>query len=458
MYTNVFDIINAMRESNGTNEKIAIMESIKSDESLERDFIRIAIATYSPYINFYIKAYDTPEPASGQYGPRSITAPYSLGVLASIARREVTGNAAKTLLETLATELTPKSQQVLAMIINRSFGSGISGTSINKVWPNTIPKFNVMLCQPLNDKTLAKIKFPAYAQLKYDAARITIIVNNGTVKYFTRNGKEYLIENDELDTQFHSMVATIKNKAGVFDGELFSNNGDRLSSNGIATKFVRGTASKEDHDNVNIVLWDFIHMDEFTVGKGKFMCSDRFEFLNSHIKTKNANHPYNTDMITIADNIIVYSIEEALEINDKHIKNGEEGSIIKNMNGLWEAKRSNDTIKLKEVLESELRVVKSVYGINKYSNLCGALECESEDGLVKVSVGTGLSDELRREFAPEHASETIVGQIITVKHNGLITSKSNTHASLYLPRFVEIRYDKDEADTITKIKNESSRG
>ena len=142
MYTNVFDVINAMQESNGTNEKIAIMESIKSDEALERDFIRIAIATYSPYINFYIKSYITP--LSGQYGPRSITSTHSLGVLESIARREVTGNAAKTLLETLATELTPKSQQVLEMIINRSFGSGISGTSINKVWPNTIPKFNVM--------------------------------------------------------------------------------------------------------------------------------------------------------------------------------------------------------------------------------------------------------------------------------------------------------------------------
>lgn len=456
MYTNVFDVINAMRESNGTNEKIAIMESIKSDETLERDFIRIAIATYSPYINFYIKSYNTP--ADGQSGPRSITSTHSLGVLESIARREVTGNAAKTLLETLATELTPKSQQVLEMIINRSFGSGISGTSINKVWPNTIPKFNVMLCQPLNDKTLTKIKFPAYQQLKYDAARITIIVNNGTVKYFTRNGKEYLIENNELDDQFKTMVETVRNKAGVFDGEIFSNNGDRLASNGVATKFVRGTASKEDHDNVNIVLWDFIHMDEFSIGSSKISCEDRYRSLSVKIAHKNKRCPYGNSMITIAENKIVYSLEEALENNDVYIKNGEEGSIIKNMDGQWEAKRSNDTIKLKEVLESELRVVASVYGINKYANLCGALECESEDGLVKVSVGTGLSDEMRREFAPEHAFETIVGQIITVKHNGLITSKSNTHASLYLPRFVEIRYDKDEADTITKIKNESSRG
>lgn len=458
MYTNVYDVINAMQESKGTNEKIAIMESLKSDETLERDFIRIAIATYSPYINFYIKAYDTPEPAAGQYGQRSITDTHSLGVLESIARRDVTGNAAKTLLETLAIELTPKSQKVLSMIINRSFGSGISGTSINKVWPDTIPKFNVMLCQPLNDKTLTKIKFPAYQQLKYDAARITIIVNNGTVKYFTRNGKEYLIENNELDDQFKTMVETVRNKAGVFDGEIFSNNGDRLASNGVATKFVRGTASKEDHDNVNIVLWDFIHMDEFSIGSSKISCEDRYRSLSVKIAHKNKRCPYGNSMITIAENKIVYSLEEALENNDVYIKNGEEGSIIKNMDGQWEAKRSNDTIKLKEVLESELRVVKSVYGINKYSNLCGALECESEDGLVKVSVGTGLSDELRREFAPEHAFETIIGQIITVKHNGLITSKSNTHSSLYLPRFVEIRYDKDEADTITKIKNESSRG
>lgn len=456
MYTNVFDIINAMQESTGTNEKIAIMESIKSNPDLERDFLRIAVATYSPYINFYIKGYN--QPPEGVSGPRSITGTHALGALESIARREVTGNAAKRLLETLATELTHKSQKVLAMIINRSFGSGISGTSINKVWSNTIPKFNVMLCQPLNDKTLTKIKFPAYLQLKYDAARITIIVRDKNVKYYTRNGKEYLIDNSELDSQFTDMVQDTKDKSGVFDGELFSNNGDRLLSNGIATKFVRGTAEKHEHERVNIVLWDFIHISDFTAGKGKFTCADRFEYLRNLITAKNINNPFSSGMITLAENQTVYTIEEALDLNDKHIKNGEEGSIIKNMNGLWEAKRSNDTIKLKEVLESELRVVKSVYGINKYSNLCGALECESEDGLVRVSVGTGLSDELRREFAPEHADESIIGKVITVKHNGLITSKSNTHSSLYLPRFVEIRHDRDEADTITKIKNESSRG
>jgi ATP-dependent DNA ligase len=78
--------------------------------------------------------------------------------------------------------------------------------------------------------------------------------------------------------------------------------------------------------------------------------------------------------------------------------------------------------------------------------MLGALELESEDGRVKVSVGSGFTDDDRMSI-----TESIIGSIITVQYNQLIENK-NGGISLYLPRFVEIRDDKEVADTLDKIK------
>lgn len=452
----VYDVINKMQNVSGTNEKIAIMESIKEDPELERDFLRIVIATYSPYINFYIKHFSLHSEGIGD-----ITDLQNLQVLENIAKRKITGNAALEQLVLMGENLSWKSQLVLTMIINKSFGSGISIKSINKVWPGKIPVFNVMLCHPLNERSIREIKFPCLVQIKYDAARVVIIVKDENVRYFTRNGKEYIINNPLLDSYFVSMgkkyinrfcdSSTSPTEGVVFDGELYKAGALRQESNGIATKLVRGTASKSDHDNVSIILWDVIKLDEFQAGKS----NQGYDLRLSALRACDSD-VHNNKNVNIADTKVFNNLEDIYIYNDMMISAGEEGVIIKNIKGGWEAKRSYNTIKMKEELQSELRVVKSVVGLGKYSNMCGALECESEDGKVKVSVGSGLSDDERKEFAPNKIKNSIVGQIITIKHNGLIKDKNGKH-SLYLPRFIEVRFDKDTADTLQKIKSEGKR-
>ena len=366
-----------------------------------------------------------------------------------LASRKVTGNSAKNMLEALANNLSQEDQVVLERIINKNLGAGVSISTINKVWPGKIPVFNVMLCHPLNERSIKEIKFPCFVQIKYDAARVTVIVKNGSVRYFTRNGKEYLINNPDLNKDFIAMAELHSpHKSLIFDGELYKKGADRVQSNSVATKFVRGTADIEDHFNVSIVLWDIITIDEFATGKGKSPYSSRLMGLAGLI-TK-IDKPGNN--ISIAHTEVLTSLDEIREYNDKVISSGEEGVIIKNYNGTWEAKRSYHSIKMKEELESELRVVNVVEGKGKYVGLCGALQCESEDGLVTVSVGTGLNDEFRNTYAPGTSSD-IINKIITVRHNGIIKDNKGNH-SLYLPRFIEIRFDKDIADDITKIKNE----
>ena len=44
-----------------------------------------------------------------------------------------------------------------------------------------------------------------------------------------------------------------------------------------------------------------------------------------------------------------------------------------------------------------------------------------------------------------------INKIITVKYNEKITKKDSDEVSLFLPRFVEVRIDKDSADTLDRI-------
>ena len=443
VYSVLFDIAKAA----GTNAKIEILKEVKNDKDLERDFLRIVSATLNPYINFYIKSYKLTDEGSNK-----ITDSESLEVLRKISSREVTGNAAKKLLETMGNSLHWQDQLILQKIIAKKFNNGISTTTINKIWPGKIPVFNVMLCHPLNERSIKEIKFPCFVQVKYDAARVTVIAKENKVRYFTRNGKEYLIENAKLDKVFTDMLGMLNVKAAVFDGELYKAGSDRVSSNSVATKFVRGTASKTDSENVSIVLWDLITFEDFIAGKSKIPYEKRLNQLDRILHTFNNNSNYNH--VTVAATEVFTNLDDIREYNAKLIAAGEEGVIIKNYDGIWEAKRSYQSIKMKEELETELRVVGVAGGLGKYVNLCGALQCESEDGLVTVSVGTGLTDARREEFKPNpNKTPEIIGKIITVRHNGIIKDVHGNH-SLYLPRFIEVRFDKDIADDINKIKNE----
>ena len=122
--------------------------------------------------------------------------------------------------------------------------------------------------------------------------------------------------------------------------------------------------------------------------------------------------------------------------------------MVKNMKSLWVPKRSKDMGKVKAYEEADLIVVAYEEGTGKNVGKLGALVCETSDGLLNVNVGTGLSDEERDWYY----DDSIIGQVVTVGYNEIITSKSKEKASLFLPRFIAVRVDKVVANTLKELK------
>jgi DNA ligase-1 len=180
-----------------------------------------------------------------------------------------------------------------------------------------------------------------------------------------------------------------------------------------------------------------------------FMCWDNVDFSSTKpyadrfVNVKKTD----TDNIRFVDTFIVNDEDEANEFYSTCISEGHEGAVLKNINSLWVPKRSKDLGKMKAVEEADLIVVGYVGGKGKYVGMLGKLLCETSDGKVHVGVGSGWSDEERATLTEKNTK----GRILTVLYNQKVSDKSGTW-SLFLPRKVEFRDDKDIANSFDELK------
>ena len=296
-----------------------------------------------------------------------------------------------------------------------------------------------MLASGYDEKLVAKIKWPAFAQLKMDGMRFNAIVKDGKCEFRTRNGKEVNLLGN-LEAEFIALAA---GNNTVFDGELVVMDEedwqylDRQTGNGILNKAVKSTITPELANRVCATLWDIIPYEDFQNSISKHAYKHRFALLEAmHL---------DSGKIRIVSNQIVANLEEARTLFERYLAEGQEGIILKDSMGLWENKRSRGQIKFKGELECDLKIVGIQEGTGKYVGKIGAYICESEDGILKCDVGSGFKDDQRI------IDQSVIGKVIAVKYNARIKNKQGRD-SLFLPIFLEIREDKIVADNAINIQ------
>lgn len=442
----ILKILDEVAATTKRSEKLSILEQHKDNDTLKRVFR----AAYNPYVNYYIRL---PVVVLNECAPNgTISLDDALNTLkAQIASREVTGNKAHALLCDVISKLSVEDAEVFFRIVDRDLRVGCSDSTANKVWKDLIPEFEIMACQSLNDKTESRVKPGWYSQLKYDAARVVVKAEVNAsgeviVSYLTRAGRPYHLKNANIDEVF-TKARKMVNHDLVFDGELFQFNSDgsiapRKFSNGVANKMIHDTATPEQHANAGIAVWDVISA--YTFADYKKYPSEKYSRRLSSLYDMIGE----SAEVFVAKTEVITDLDHALEIARGFMKEGLEGSIIKDPEGLWEAKRSFSCLKIKAIREADLEIVEVHEGTGRLVGRLGAIECVSSCGKLRVNVGSGFKDHER------DLDKTLVGRIVTVRFNELIVAKGSDTHSLFLPRFVELRHDKFEADTLQKIKDE----
>jgi hypothetical protein len=221
----------------------------------------------------------------------------------------------------------------------------------------------------------------------------------------------------------------------------------RKEGNGILNKGVLGTITQEESLLVHAKVWDLIPLSVVrgeSTGGGTYI--ERLNNLRRYVMGYNLRVAQSK--ISIAETLEVYDIDQTNNLFQKYLSAGKEGIILKNVDSLWENKRVKHQIKFKAELNTDLLCVGWVEGTGKYVGMMGALNLQSSDGIVTVDVGTGFTDLERKTITPEN----IIGKIIEIKYNERISDKRTLKESLFLPVFLNIREDKNVADTSSTIK------
>lgn len=436
----IFDIIQELKNEPSKNAKIEILRGEIDNELLKK----VIVATYSPYIQYYIRK--IPDYVPDRVGTLSLD--HALDSLSQLTERKVTGNAAQTYLVKLLENVNQYDAEVLVRVVKKSLDCGMTESTANKVWPKLVPTYPCLLAKSVDEKTIKRMTWPAYSQLKADGMRINAHVDaDGNVTLRGRSGKTVDLLGS-LDREILELAKGTPYIELMFDGELvvMEDDGtimDRKKGNGIINKAIRGKISQAEADRVCIRVWDVITNEAFRAEIDTTPYSTRFELV------KNAVAAFSSPRVGLIETIEVADIGAAQKHFKQMLKRGEEGTLLKSKDHAWEDKRSYGLLKFKAIKDADLKVVDWQEGTGKYAGKLGALICQSSDGKVEVSIGSGFSDAQREEFT----REATIDKIVEVLYNERISDKSRTGVdSLFLPRFVELREDKTVANSSKEIK------
>jgi len=437
----------------GTNQKMVILDKYKGNMLLKQ----VLYLANSKRVKFYIKQIPT--------YTNSNTAPATLEdackSLTRLSDRLVTGHAAIAELINICESLTADDAYIIERIIEKDCRLGMGTTNINKIFKGLIEDTPYMGAISFDEKKARTIfvgRTSAYSQIKMDGRYCNAIVRNGDVELESRQGEATVVTGatflEEL-TRFPDCV---------LNGELTMDGVSRYESNGIIASIISILSKKESRgfdetlkhiakfqqkhgdfasalQSIRFTVWDMITTDEYFDQKSFVPYEDR---VANYSMLLNRLQP---TMISAVKMQTVANYEEAIKHFQKALADGQEGTILKAIDGGWKDGKPNWQIKMKLEMDVDLRITGFNYGTGKNINVISSVNAESSDGKV-VTRPTGINEAMMQHVTDNQ--QQLLGTILECKCSGL-SKDSDGNYSLLHPVFKQLRDDKDTCDDLQSI-------
>jgi ATP-dependent DNA ligase len=204
---------------------------------------------------------------------------------------------------------------------------------------------------------------------------------------------------------------------------------------------MKGSPSESIGDDLIFHIFDTENCSVLTEGKGKDNYRIRRGNLEYMFKEKNFEN------IRMATKWEANTKDELMPIYEEIVAQGGEGVIMKDPEHVYECKRSKSWIKFKEVQDCDLIVTGWYPGEGKREDMgfIGGIICKDASGEYNVKVGSGFTESDLKQLSPQ--PNDLIGKIVTIQYNVPIDDKHG-NKSLFLPRFIEIRSDKNEPEDL----------
>lgn len=280
-------------------------------------------------------------------------------------------------------------------------------------------------------------------QRKHDGVNAVMVVAGDQVGIFSRTGKKF------------QNVAELENRLsflhpGVYMGELVTTADVSLEElSGLVNPNRKSPIDEKYVPAVNglhIMAFDYITIEEFTVGKSAETYRERFANLIYHL-------PIYSDDIKLVDIVSYHCDEDAIySLADEIIQQGEEGIVICDMEADWVAgHKGYRKMKIVRGVDYDLLCTGWEEGTGKLEgHVCNLLFKWKDGQTITAMFGRGWKyDMLRDMFQDINVCEETFG--ICMSHPvgkifQVYALQESSCGMLRLPKVGELRHDKDQAD------------
>ena len=386
---------------NASNSVIAKKDVLRSFTDLHT----LLEATYNPFKQYYLKSSNIKKHSHlrSECFYESI-----FDLLNALSSREITGYKAIGCVNTFI-EQNKEYEDVIYLIIDKDLKCRAGTKIINDVFPGCIPVFDIALAQSNYDDVKHRVNVTDYcASHKLDGCRCLITIDHHyNIKFLSREGKEFFT----LDS-LKNEVMELNRKNVVLDGEIC---------------IVDPETGKEDFKKIMKV----IRRKNFTIPNPKFKAFDAISYNDFYSGTSekllserlfdlsNILEGYSGDKIEMVEQIPVESTEHLTQLRQTARDKGWEGLILRK-NAPYKGTRSNDLLKIKDMIDAEYKVLGIETGpfriiedsLEKEVETLTAVNIVHKDNV--VSVGSGFT--LKERNLYYNNPEKIIGKIITVKY------------------------------------------
>jgi len=436
----------------GTNQKMVILGKYRDNKLLER----VLYLANSKRVKFYIKQLPTYPIPRGEMSLDS-----ALDSLSDLSTRKVTGHSAIGHLVHLLCSCVADDAYIIERIIEKDCRLGMGTTNINKIFKDLIedtPYMGAISFDEKKARDIFKDGSRAYSQIKMDGRYCNAIIRNGEVELESRQGEATIVNG----ATFLEELADFPDC--VLNGELTMDGVSRYESNGIiasiisilSKKELRGPAETLKHiakfqqkhgdfsialESIRFTVWDTITIDEYFDQKSTTPYHERI------VNYSTALYDLKPTMISSVAMHDVANYEEAIVRFQEALADGQEGTILKAVDGGWKDGKPNWQIKMKLEMDVDLRITGFNYGTGKNINVISSVNAESSDGKV-VTRPTGINEAMMQYITDNQ--EQLLGTILECKCSGL-SKDSDGNYSLLHPVFKTLRDDKDTCDDLNSI-------
>jgi len=428
--SNCDSIIRIIEDHPGRLEKEAILEA-EAKFNNEELFEGLRLC-YDSMTTFGVKKVPTHGGPDGQGLPWA-----AFKELAHLlSTRQLTGDSARNAIELALSASTQKQwNDWYRRILIKDMRAGFTDGTINRVCKKTYPQFTIPVfeCMLAHDGANHEKKIAGKKLLepKLDGVRVITVINaiNKTATMYSRNGK--LLEN------FGHITSAIEDNIELFERSLVLD-GEMVSSSFQALMKQVHRKSDVQSSDARLMLFDMLPLSEFQ--KGKSVMGQR----RRSVMLRNMKEIF--DKVGSIDIIPQIEVDldsyvgelEFKQYNKDAIEAGFEGIMIKDVDAIYESKRSVSWLKMKPFIEVSLEITDVEEGTGKNEGRLGALVCSGvDDGkTIVVNVGSGFTDADRIEFWDNRVN--LSRQIVEVRADAVTQNQDGTY-SLRFPRFLRFR-------------------